>query len=123
MLASLALAQAPRQPASWQDPDKSEPAGTRYATFSSRLAGGEVSYLVSLPASYVTEPAQRYATVYWLHGLGGNQRSGAKFVEQLNAAVRAGKSPAMIVILVNGIAFTTIRRTASGPSRASSSKS
>jgi len=41
--------------------------------------------------------------VYWLHGLGGNQRSGAKFVEQLNAAVRAGKSPAMIVVLVNGM--------------------
>jgi enterochelin esterase-like enzyme len=103
ILATLALAQAPRPPASWLDPDKSEPAGTHYKTFSSRLAGGEVSYLISLPGTYETEQAQRYPVVYWLHGLGGNQRAGAKFVDQLNAAVRAGKAPAMIVVLVNGM--------------------
>lgn len=49
LMVLVALAQAPRRQASWLDPDKSEPAGTHYATFSSRLAGGEVSYLISLP--------------------------------------------------------------------------
>ncbi len=103
--ALLAIAQTPRprRPAVWLDPDKSEPAGTHYRTFSSRLAGGEVSYLVYLPPAYETEPAQRYASVYWLHGLNGDQRAGVAFVEQLNAAIRAGKAPAMIVVLVNGM--------------------
>jgi hypothetical protein len=31
----------------WLNPDKSEPAGARYQTFSSRLAGSEVSYRLS----------------------------------------------------------------------------
>src|SRR5579864_6402706 len=83
----LAAAQQPRtpRPANWLDPDKSEPAGTQYHTFQSKLAGGEVSYLVHLPATYETEQAQRYATVYWLHGLNGNQRAGTTFVEQETA--------------------------------------
>ena len=103
VLAMLATAQPPRGPATWLDPDKGEPAGTHYRTFTSRLAGGEVSYLVYLPPRYETEQAQRYPSVYWLHGLNGDQRAGATFVEQLNAAIRAGKAPAMIVVLVNGM--------------------
>ena len=93
----------PSQPASWLDPDKTEPTGTHYRTFTSRLAGGEVSYLVYLPPTYEKERAQRYPSVYWLHGLNGSQRAGAVFVEQLDAAIRAGKAPAMIVVLVNGM--------------------
>ncbi len=99
----VAMAQPPIRPANWLDPDKSEPAGTHYRTFPSKLAGGEVSYLVYLPCTYESEPAQRFAAVYWLHGLNGNQRSGSAFVEQLAAATPAGKAPAMIVVLVNGM--------------------
>src|SRR5579872_1263276 len=101
----LALAQQPRatRPANWLDPDKSEPAGTHYRTFQSKLAGGEVSYLVYLPPTYETQPAQRYPAVYWLHGLNGGQQAGASFVGQLDPAIRAGKAPEMIVILVNGM--------------------
>jgi endo-1,4-beta-xylanase len=99
----VAMAQQRMRPANWLDPDKSEPAGTHYRTFQSKLAGGEVSYLVYLPSTYESEPAQRYASVYWLHGLNGDQRSGVAFVEQLAAATRAGKAPAMIVVLVNGM--------------------
>jgi endo-1,4-beta-xylanase len=102
--ALFALAQAPSpRTANWLDPDKTEPAGTHYRTFTSRLAGGEVSYLVYLPPTYEKEPAARFPSVYWLHGLNGNQRAGAMFVEQLDAAIRAGKAPAMIAILVNGM--------------------
>jgi enterochelin esterase-like enzyme len=99
----IAMAQRPMRPAIWLDPDKSEPAGTHYHTFQSKLAGGQVSYLVYLPSTYESEPAQRYASVYWLHGLNGDQRAGVAFVEQLAAATRAGKAPAMIVVLVNGM--------------------
>ena len=98
--AIVALAQVP---AAWLDPDKTEPACTHYRTFPSKLAGGDVSYLVYLPPTYESEPVARFPVVYWLHGLNGNQRAGAKFVEQLDLAIRAGKSPAMIAILVNGM--------------------
>jgi endo-1,4-beta-xylanase len=103
VLPASAQRQMTIRPAHWLDPDKTEPAGTHYATFTSKLAGGEVSYLVYLPATYESEPAQRYPCVYWLHGLNGDQRAGAAFVEQLAAAARAGKAPAMIVVLVNGL--------------------
>lgn len=93
----------PSQPAAWLDPDKTEPPGTHYHTFTSKLAGGEVSYLVYLPPTYESEPVARFPVVYWLHGLNGNQRAGAKFVEQLDLAIRAQKSPAMIAVLVNGM--------------------
>src|SRR5438045_846359 len=99
----VAMAQPPIRPANWLDPDKSEPAGTHYRTFPSKLAGGEVSYLVYLPSTYESEPAQRYASVYWLHGLNGNQGAGATFVEQATAAAREGKAPHLIIVLVNGM--------------------
>ena len=81
-----------------------EPAGTHYRTFKSQLVGGEVSYLVYLPPDYETNATRRYPVVYWLHGYGGSQRGGTVFVKPLDAAIRAGRAPAMIVVLVNGIA-------------------
>lgn len=88
----------------WIDPNHSEPAGTHYRTFHSQLVNGDVSYLVYLPPDYDTNPSRRYPAVYWLHGYGGNPRSGAVFVTPLDAAIRAGKAPAMIVVIVNGLA-------------------
>jgi endo-1,4-beta-xylanase len=88
---------------SWLDPDRTEPPGTHYRTFASRLAGGEVSYLVYLPPDYETAAAHRYPVVYWLHGLGGSQRGGARFTTQLDGAIRNGRAPAMIAVLVNGM--------------------
>jgi endo-1,4-beta-xylanase len=104
-LTAAALGQTPAKPLqSWADPNHTEPAGTHYRTFHSPLAETEVSFLVYLPPDYETSSARRYAVVYWLHGYGGNPRAGAIFVTPLDAAIRAGKSPAMIVVLVNGMA-------------------
>ena len=50
----------PSHPAAWLDPDKTEPAGTHYHTFPSKLVGGEVSYLIYLPPTYQTEPVARF---------------------------------------------------------------
>ncbi len=102
ILAVLGLGTA-LAPAQFLDPERSEPAGTRYRTFVSRTVGGEVSYLIYLPPGYDADPGGRYPVVYWLHGLGGNQRSGATFVAQLDAALRAGQAPPMIAVLVNGL--------------------
>ena len=105
LITTAAMAQTPAQPLqSWLDPNHSEPAGTRYRTFQSQLAGSEVSYLIYLPPDYQTNLSSRYPVVYWLHGYGGNPRAGAVFVTPLDAAIRAGRAPAMIVVLVNGLA-------------------
>ena len=87
----------------WVDPDRSEPAGLRYRIFRSHLIGGEVSYLVYLPPDYDASTTRRYPVVYWLHGFSGSSRAGLVFVKPLDVAIRAGKAPAMIVVLVNGL--------------------
>jgi len=87
----------------WTDPNKSEPAGTKYRTFHSRSIGGEVSYLLYLPPGYEEDPQRRYPVIYWLHGLGGNQRTGAFFASLLDGAIRAGDTPPAIAVLVNGM--------------------
>ena len=92
-----------QQGATWLDPDKTEPAGTEYQTFQSNTIKGEVSYLIYPPPDYQKSPGKRYPVVYWLHGLGGNQRGGAVFVAQLDTAIKAQKAPAMIAVLVNGL--------------------
>ena len=98
--ALLAAAQTPK----WLEPTKQEPAGTKYMTFESKAVGGRVSYLIYFPPSYATDAARRYPVIYWLHGGGGSQLTGAPFVELFDAAVRAGKAPEAIVVLVNGLA-------------------
>ena len=103
LFAALCHAQKPAKQAFWLDPDRSAPAGTQYQTLDSKLAGGEVSFLIYLPPDYQTSGAKRYPVIYWLHGHGGNQRTGAKFVAPLDAAIRAGKAPATIAVLVNGM--------------------
>jgi alpha-L-fucosidase len=103
LIPAAARQSAERKP-SWVDPDRNEPAGLHYRTFNSRIAKGEVSYLIYLPPDYASSPTRRYPVVYWLHGYGGNPRAGAVFVTPLDAAIRAGKAPPMIVVLVNGIA-------------------
>src|SRR5580704_7818054 len=94
LLAPALLAQPPAQkkfppqPASWIDPDKTEPDGTHYKTFPSKFAAAsalpskEVSYLIYLPPSYETNTAKRFPVVYWLHGLNGNQRAFSTFLQQ-----------------------------------------
>ncbi|MHC4537798.1 MAG: alpha/beta hydrolase-fold protein, partial [Planctomycetota bacterium] len=60
----------------WVDPNKAEPAATKYRTFYSKTINSEVSYLTYTPPDYDTAEGKRYPVVYWLHGLNGNQRRG-----------------------------------------------
>ena len=63
---------------------------------SNKVLGREVSYLVYLPAGY-EKGKQRYPVIYWLHGMGGNQRGGAMmFVPQVEAAIKEGVLPPTI---------------------------
>ena len=90
-------------PAAWLDPNPAAPNGTQYKTFHSDVIGSNVSYLVWLPPDYEQEQ-KRYPVIYWLHGMGGNQRAGAMmFVPRVEAAIREGVLPPVIVVSVNGM--------------------
>jgi endo-1,4-beta-xylanase len=92
-----------RPKAEWVDPIKFEPNGAKYKTFTSKVLGAEVSYLVYLPPDY-EQQTQSYPVIYWLHGLGGNQRGGASlFVPHVDSAIRKGSLPPSIVVSVNGM--------------------
>ncbi|MFB3828293.1 MAG: alpha/beta hydrolase [Bryobacteraceae bacterium] len=100
----LGAAALPGQRAApWLEPTREEPSGTHYKTFRSAAAGADVSYLIYLPPGYGANPERRYPVLYWLHGGGGNQRTGGPFVALLDTAIRNGKAPEMIVVLVNGL--------------------
>jgi len=98
----------------WVDSNKAEPAGTKYRTFYSETIKSEVSYLTYTPPDYDTAEGKRYPLVYWLHGLNGNQRRGAKFVEKLDAAIKSGSAPPMIAVLVNGLSSSMYCDSADG---------
>jgi enterochelin esterase-like enzyme len=102
---NYADAQQKKRPAAhWVDPDTSTPLGTEYKTFHSQASGGEVSYLIWLPPGYETDSNRRWPVVYWLHGLGGDQRTGVKcFLPQLIDAVAAGTAPPVIAVFANGM--------------------
>jgi endo-1,4-beta-xylanase len=108
--------QAQQKQGAWLDPDRTEPAGMKYRTFSSRLAGGEVSYLIYLPPTYEFERNRRFPAVYWLHGRGGNQRGSGWVAQRLDRAIREGKAPAMILVGVNGLPFSSYVDSADGKS-------
>ncbi len=88
----LKTARTPRPLREWADPNRYAPPGTRYATFFSRHAKREASYLIALPEDYETSMF-RYPVIYWLHGAGGSQRSGAAYIRR----------PRAIVVFVNGL--------------------
>ncbi|MBI3875092.1 MAG: esterase family protein [Verrucomicrobia bacterium] len=89
--------------AEWLDPDQGAPNGTQCKTFTSKVLDRDVSYLVWLPPGY-EEGTKRYPVIYWLHGMGGNQRGGATmFLPHAEAAIKEGKLPPCIVVSVNGM--------------------
>ena len=95
--------QRPMPKAEWLDSDLTAPNNTQYRTFQSKVLGHEVSYLVWLPPGY-EQGNKRYPVIYWLHGMRGNQRAGAMmFVPHVEAAIKAGVLPPVIVVLVNGM--------------------
>jgi enterochelin esterase-like enzyme len=90
----------------WVDTDRRTPSGTLYRTFYSPTARTNVSYLIYLPPGYAAAPERRYPVIYWLHGRGGTQEDGAgDFVPRMDAAIRSGKVPPLIIVLPNGLGF------------------
>jgi endo-1,4-beta-xylanase len=88
----------------WVATDTSDANGAKYRTFVSKTLGGEVSYHIYLPPQYDDQPSQRFPVIYWLHGLGGNQRGGTgTFGKQAAEAMQAGALRPALVVFVNGM--------------------
>ena len=78
--------------------------GASRELFYSQAANQQVSYEIWLPPSYdPSNPDIRFPTVYWLHGIGGNQDSGSKFWSRIDTALADDLAPEMIVVGINGL--------------------
>lgn len=67
-------------------------------------AKSPVSYHIYLPDIYHKETLRRFPVLYWLHGTGGGLPGIAKLAAFFDDAIRAGKTPAMLVVFANGLA-------------------
>lgn len=76
----------------------------QYRTFSSVIARATVSYHVYTPPQYDSEPARRFPVLYWLHGSGGGLGGIAILTAYFDDAIRAGRTPPMLVVFPNGMA-------------------
>ena len=74
-----------------------------FHTFDSKAAKTQVSYHIYKPAAYDSDARQRFPVVYWLHGSGGGLPGIPRVAAQFNAAIEAGKTPACLVVFVNGL--------------------
>jgi poly(3-hydroxybutyrate) depolymerase len=102
------LAQSPDAPSAvpsereWITPEI-QARGVSFHTFESALAKTRVSFHIYQPAAYDREPGQRFPVVYWLHGSGGGLPGIPRVAAHFDAAIEAGKVPACLVVLVNGL--------------------
>jgi endo-1,4-beta-xylanase len=65
--------------------------------FESAAVNSDVSYYIYLPPGYESGD-KRYPVVYWFHGAYGRPYSATPVGSRLDAAIRAGEAPEMIVV-------------------------
>jgi enterochelin esterase-like enzyme len=75
----------------------------QFRTFDSVAAKTKVSYHIYTPEVYDTEKTRRFPVLYWLHGSGGGLPGVPQLVAHFDGAIRAGKTPPMLVVFVNGL--------------------
>jgi predicted dienelactone hydrolase/enterochelin esterase-like enzyme len=75
----------------------------QYHTFDSAAVRTKVSYFIYTPEVYDTEKERRFPVLYWLHGSGGGLPGVPQLVAHFDAAIRAGKTPPMLVVFANGL--------------------
>jgi|GEM_PF-332403 len=75
----------------------------QFRTFDSAAAKTKVSYHIYTPEVYDTEKERHFPVLYWLHGTGGGLPGVPKLAAHFDAAIRAGKTPPMLVVFANGL--------------------
>jgi endo-1,4-beta-xylanase len=83
----------------WNNPDAV--AGTEHGVLKSEAMKTEVGFNVYLPPGY-KEGSDRYPVVYFLHGMGGSEKSDAGFSGYVASAIAQKKVPPMIYVFPNG---------------------
>lgn len=78
------------------------PDGVTHHTFYSEANNTDVGYCIYLPPNYDPQEDKRHPVIYNLHGAGDNELHGFLDVEVLDAGIRNGRWPAMIMVLPNG---------------------
>jgi len=65
--------------------------------FPSTVVDSDISYYIYLPPGYESS-TKRYPVVYWFHGAYGRPYSATPVAQRLDAAIRAGTAPEMIIV-------------------------
>jgi endo-1,4-beta-xylanase len=117
MLSLSAAAQTPARSAfdilevgRWSNPPKKVNPLAAHHTYHSVAMNCEVGYSIYLPPNYPAA-AVRYSVVYWLPGGGCTEEPDSLSIAQgllggLDAAIRKGKLPPFIFVVVNGGRYT-----------------
>lgn len=74
-----------------------------FHTFTSPVAGTEVSYHVYTPLAYEASTRTRFPVLYWLHGTEGGVNHIRPVARMFHLAIRDDNVPPMIVVFVNGL--------------------
>lgn len=72
--------------------------GWQLGVFQSKTALAPVGYYYHLPPDYDSGKDRRYPVLYWLHGLGVGPAGATPVASRLDAAIRSGTAPAMILV-------------------------
>ena len=78
------------------------PRGVTHRTFHSPAHGTDVGYCIYLPPGYETRHGTRYPVIYNLHGAGDNELHAFDDVRTLDAGIRGGRWPPIVMVLPNG---------------------
>ena len=94
----------------WSNPPTKINPLAAHHTYHSAAMNVDVGYTIYLPPGYATN-STRYPVVYWLPGGGCNEEPDSPSIAQgllggIDAAVRAGKLPPLIFVIVNGGRYT-----------------
>jgi enterochelin esterase-like enzyme len=103
--AAAGLLAAQRQPLEfsidWVNAPKTTNPTLKHRTLHSESMKRDVGYSIYLPPAYEAS-GQKYPVIYWLHGSGGNELSGARIADYLDKAIAAGQARPVIMVFPNG---------------------
>lgn len=74
-----------------------------YQLFYSNSIQRPVSFHISLPAAYITEPNRRFSVIYWLHGASAGVSGVAPISQLYSNAMNLGLMPPTIMVFANGL--------------------
>src|SRR5690606_12664176 len=92
-----------RPPVSWVNPGIPQMKGLSHHVLKSKVMGHDIGFVVWTPDVYQKATEQRLLVIYFLHGMGGSERSDAAgFSSRVAQAIERGDVPPVICVFPNG---------------------